>query len=229
MPHIPVGASKNFKGKSAYGPYGDTIEEIDWSTGQIFKKLKELEIDDNTLVVFTSDNGPWVETTRGMKPDGGKFIPRDHSGSAAPLKGWKMSAWDGGSKVPFIARWPKKIAAKRESSELLSTLDLLPTFAKLAGAKLPKDRKIDGKDATAFLLGKSEKSPRDDYFYYSANLLTGVRAGQWKLVIPRPNNPKGSGWWGRMIEEVKKVHLFDLNADPGESTNIASRHPEIVA
>ncbi|MDF1812190.1 MAG: sulfatase [Verrucomicrobiales bacterium] len=150
MPHIPVGASEDFKGKSEYGPYGDTIEEIDWSTGRILDKLKELEIDGNTLVVFTSDNGPWVETTRGMKPAGRKFIPRDHSGSAAPLKGWKMSAWDGGCKVPFIARWPGKIAEDRVSSELLSTLDLLPTFAKIAGAKLADDRTIDGYDATGF-------------------------------------------------------------------------------
>ena len=164
MPHIPVGASKDFKGKSEYGPYGDTIEEIDWSTGKILDKLKELGLDEKTLVIFTSDNGPWVETTRGMKPNGAAFIPRDHSGSAAPLRGWKMSAWDGGCKVPFIARWPKKIAANRESAEILSTMDLLPTFAKLAGAKLPTDRTLDGHDASAFLLGEREKSPRDDYF-----------------------------------------------------------------
>jgi arylsulfatase len=229
MPHVPVGASEDFKGKSEYGPYGDTIEEIDWSTGQILDKLKALGIDDNTLVIFTSDNGPWVETTRGMKPGGEKFIPRDHSGSAEPLRGWKMSAWDGGSKVPFIARWPKQIAAGRESDELLSTLDLLPTFAKLAGAKLPADRTLDGHDATSFLLGQSETSPRDDYFYYSGSLLTGVRVDQWKLVLPRPGKPPGTGWWGRMIEAVKEVQLYDLDTDPGETTNVADKHPEIVA
>ena len=229
MPHIPVGASKDFKGKSEYGPYGDTIEEIDWSTGKIFDKLKELGIDDNTLVVFTSDNGPWVETTRGMKTDGAPFIPRNHSGSAAPFRGWKMSAWDGGCRVPFIARWPKNIVANRVSDEILSTMDLLPTFAKLAGAKLPADRIIDGHDATSFLLGKSETSPRDDYFYYSGCLLTGVRSDHWKLVLPRPENPAGTGWWGRMIEEVKEVHLFDLDVDPGEITNVADKHPDLVA
>ncbi len=229
MPHIPVGASENFKGKSEYGPYGDTIEEIDWSTGQILDKLKELGIDDNTLVVYTSDNGPWVETTKGMKPDGAKFIPRDHSGSAAPLRGWKMSAWDGGCKVPFIARWPEKIAAKGVSNEILCTMDLLPTFAKLAGAKLPKDRTLDGHDATSFLLGKSETSPRDDYLYYSGCLLTGIRVDQWKLVLPRPNNPPGTGWWGRMIEEIKEVQLYDLSADSGETSNVADQHLEVVA
>lgn len=229
MPHIPVGASKNFKGKSEYGPYGDTIEEIDWSTGQILDKLKELGIDDNTLVIFTSDNGPWVETTRGMKPDGEAFIPRDHSGSAAPLRGWKMSAWDGGSKVPFVARWPKQIAANRVSDEILSTMDLLPSFAKLAGAKLPSDRTLDGHDATDFLLGKTKTSPRNDYLYYSGCLLTGVRVDNWKLVIPRPDNPPGTGWWGRMIEEVKEPLLFDLDSDPGESKNVADQHPAVVA
>ena len=228
MPHIPVGASKEFKGKSEYGPYGDTIEEIDWSTGQIFDKLKELSIDDNTLVIFTSDNGPWIETTRGMKPDGAAFIPRDHSGSATPLRGWKMSAWDGGSKVPFIARWPKQIAANSLSNEILSTMDLLPTFAKLADAKLPSDRILDGRDASQFLLGNAKFSPRNEYVYYSGSLLTGIRVDKWKLVLPRPNNPQGIGWWGRMIEEVKGTLLFDLDADPGETTNLADQHPETV-
>ena len=229
MPHVPVGASENFKGTSAYGPYGDTIEEIDWSTGKILDKLKELGIDDNTLVIYTSDNGPWVETTRGMQPKGEAFIPRDHSGSAHPLRGWKMSSWDGGCKVPFIARWPKKIAAARESNALLSTMDLLPTFAHLAGATLPTDRTLDGHNATDFLLGSSEASPRNDYFYYSGCLLTGVRVDQWKLVLPRKSNPRGTGWWGRMIEEVKNIQLFDLEADPGETKNVAAQYPEVVA
>lgn len=228
MPHIPVGATERFKGKSEYGPYGDTIEEIDWSTGEILAKLKELGIDEKTLVIFTSDNGPWVETTRGMKANGKTFIPRNHSGSAAPLRGWKMSTWDGSCKVPFIARWPKKIAANRVSDGILSTMDLLPTFAKLASAELPKDRVLDGRDSANFILGKVKESPREDYFYYSGCLLTGVRVGKWKLVLPRPGNPKGTGWWGRMIEEVKEVQLYDLDADPGERVNLAKEHPEVV-
>ncbi len=228
MPHIPVGASENFKGKSEYGPYGDTIEEIDWSTGQILDKLKELNLDDNTLVIFTSDNGPWVETTHSMKPNGKPFIPRDHSGSAAPLRGWKMSAWDGGSKVPFVARWPKKIPAGSESAEILSTMDLFPTFAKLANAELPADRTLDGHDATEFLLGKTKTSPRNDYFYYTGCLLTGVRLDEWKLVLPRDADPKGTGWWGRLIEKIKETELYNLNTDPGETTNVAAQHPEVV-
>jgi arylsulfatase A-like enzyme len=229
MPHIPLGASENFKGKSEYGPYGDAIEEIDWSTGQILAKLKELGFDENTLVIYTSDNGPWVETTAGMKPDSRPFIPRNHSGSAAPLRGWKMSAWDGGSRVPFVARWPDKIAAGSVSEGMLSTMDLLPTFAKLAGAELPDDRTIDGHDATSFLLGKTEKSPRHDYLYYSGCLLTGVRSDDWKLVLPRPANPAGTGWWGRMIEEVKELQLYNLRTDPAETTNVAEEHPGVVA
>lgn len=228
LPHIPVGASENFKGKSAGGPYGDTIEEIDWSYGEILKTLKELDLDENTLIVFTSDNGPWVETTKGMKPAAAKFIPRDHSGNAEPLRGWKMSAWDGGSRVPFIARWPGKIPSGSESDELLSTMDLLPTFASVAGAT-PPDAEIDGKDATEFLTGKSETSPRDEYLYYSGCLLTGVRSGSWKLVLPRVDAPKGLGWWGRMIEAVPQTLLFDLKPDPGETTNVAADHPEVVA
>jgi arylsulfatase A-like enzyme len=228
LPHIPVGASEAFKGTSAYGPYGDTIEEIDHSSGQIFDKLKELKLDEDTLVVFTSDNGPWVETTQGMQPKGKPFIPRNHSGSAAPFKGWKMSAWEGGSRVPCIVRWPGKVAAGKTSDQLLATMDLLPTFAAVAGATLPEVA-LDGRDASAFLLGQTETSPRDDYFYYSGCLLTGVRAGKWKLVVPRVTNPKGTGWWGRMIEAVETVQLFDLNADPGETTNQATAHPEVVA
>lgn len=229
LPHIPVGASKNFKGKSAYGPYGDAIEEIDWSSGEIFAKLKELDIDENTLVIFTSDNGPWVETTRAMQPDGKPFIPRDHSGSAAPLRGWKMSAWDGGSRVPFLARWPGQIEPGRESDEILTTMDFLPTFASLAGAELPRGRTLDGFDASGFLLGEIEASPRDDYLYYTGCLLTGVRIGDWKLVLPRRANPPGTGWWGRMIEAVETVQLYHLPSDPGESKDVAEQNPEVVA
>lgn len=229
LPHIPLGASAAYKGKSAYGPYGDAVEEIDGSTGRILDHLKSLGIDDNTLVIYTSDNGPWIETTKGMKPEAPAFIPKNHSGTADPLRGWKMSAWDGGSKVPFIARWPGKLKAGRVSHELLTTMDLLPTFAKLADTPLPADRKIDGRESTDFLLGKSESSPRDEYFYYTGCLLTGVRLGDWKLVLPRPANPPGTGWWGRMIDQVDEVHLFNLKTDPGESNNVASTHPEIIA
>lgn len=229
MPHIPLGASPAFKGKSAGGPYGDAVEEIDWSTGEILRTLGELGLDERTLVIFTSDNGPWVETTHAMAPAGKAFIPRDHSGHAAPLRGWKMSAWDGGSRVPFIARWPGKIPAGGKSDQILTTMDLLPTFATLAGAHLPATLTLDGLDATDFLLGKNARSPRDEYLYYTGCLLTGVRQNQWKLVLPRPANPPGTGWWGRLIERIAEPQLFDLIADPGETTNLAPRHPDVVA
>jgi len=229
MPHIPVGASKNFKGKSAYGPYGDTIEEIDWSTGQIIDTLKALGLDENTIIVYTSDNGPWIETTRGMKADAEAFIPANHSGLASPHKGWKMTSWEGGPKVPFIVRWPGKVKPNRVSDGLLTTMDLLPTLAQIAGAELPKDRTIDGKEAVSFLLGNTDKSPRIEYLYYTANMLNGIRVNQWKLVLPRPENPERTGWWGRMIDEVKTIQLFNLNEDPGETTNLAEANPNIVA
>ena len=229
MPHVPLGASPAFKGKSAGGPYGDAIEEIDWSTGEILRTLRELGLDDNTLVIFTSDNGPWVETTRAMQPGAAAFIPRDHSGHAGPLRGWKMSAWDGGSRVPFIARWPGKIPAGGKNDEILTTMDLLPTFAALAGTKLPASLRIDGLDASDFLLGKSTRSPRAEYLYYTGCLLTGIRQQRWKLVVPRPAGPPGTGWWGRMIERIEEPQLFDLQADPGETTNVAAKHPGLVA
>jgi len=229
MPHVPLGASENFKGRSAGGPYGDAIEEIDWSSGEILKTLRETGLEENTLVIFTSDNGPWVETTRGMSGKGAPFIPRDHSGYADPLRGWKMSAWDGGCRVPFIARWPGKIRPGSSSDQMLASMDFLPTFAALAGASLPVSLRIDGLNAADFLLGKTAVSPRNDYLYYTGTLLTGVRRDRWKLVLPRPANPPGTGWWGRMIEKVAAPELYDLTADPGEATNVASRHPDVVA
>ncbi len=173
MPHIPLGASENFKGKSAGGPFGDAVEEIDWSCGEILKALKELDLDERTLIVFTSDNGPWIETTDGMKPGGQPFIPRDHSGNAEPLRGYKMLTWDGGFRVPCVVRWPGNIPAGSVSDELTSTLDLLPTFATLAGTNPPADRKLDGLDLSAFLRAPSGKSPRADFLFYSYNAPPG--------------------------------------------------------
>ena len=227
MPHIPLGASENFKGKSAYGPYGDAIEEIDWSTGQILAKLKELGLDQNTLVVYTSDNGPWIEATAGNKPGGNPFIPRDHSGTADPFRGAKMTAWDGGCRVPFIAWWPGKISAERTSDQILSTMDLLPTFAVLAGASLPSIT-LDGRNAIDFLLGQTSISPRKEYLYYAATRLTGIRSGRWKLELPRPANPVETGWWGRFLEAIPAIQLYDLDTDPGETSDVAAQNPEVV-
>lgn len=227
MPHVPLGASENFKGKSEYGPYGDAIEEIDWSTGKVLEKLSELGIDENTLVIYASDNGPWIETTRRL-PVGEPFIPRNHSGTATPFRGWKMSTWEGGSRVPFIARWPGKLKENRVSDEILTTMDLFPTLAKIAGAEMPKDRTIDGLEAVNFLLGEDETSPREEYLYYAGCLLTGIRVNQWKLELPRQVSPSGTGWWGRMLEEIDSVQLYNLNEDVAEEVNLAEKYPDVV-
>jgi arylsulfatase A-like enzyme len=229
MPHIPVGASERFRGKSEYGPYGDTIEEIDWSTGEILKTLKKLKLEDDTLVVFTSDNGPWIETTRGMQPGIAPFIPTDHSGTADPLRGYKMLTWEGGLRVPCVMRWPGRIPAGKTTAQLAATIDLLPTFAKLAGATLPSNRQIDGTDISD-LWSSTEAAPRKEMLYYSYTHLQAIRNEQWKLVVPRPEHPRWVGWSGRFVGNgVPTVELYDLKNDLGEARNVASANPKIVA
>lgn len=217
MPHVPLGVSDKFRGKSKGGLYGDVIEELDWSMGEILKTLKELQLDENTVVIFISDNGPWIEKQIG-----------DHAGHADPLRGAKMKSWEGGPRVPCIMRWPGKIPAGKTSDAIVTAMDLLPTFASLAGVPLPNDRTIDGKNILPLVTGKMEKSPHDAYFYYCYTHLHAVRDARWKLVLPRAAKPKWMGWWARMIDEVKEVQLFDLNNDMGETTNVAEKHPEIV-
>jgi len=233
MPHIPLGASEKFRGRSDYGPYGDTIEEIDWSTGQILNALRELKLDKQTLVIFTSDNGPWIETTRGNRAGLKPFIPRNHSGSADPLRGYKMLTWEGGLRVPCVAWWPGKIPAGGACRKVAATIDLLPTVAKLAGAELPQDRVIDGGDIWPLLAGEpGAVSPhrQSGFFYYRYTALEAVRCGRWKLVLPRPEHPPWTGWSGRFDGSgVKELALFDLEADKGEARNVAADHPEIVA
>jgi arylsulfatase len=218
MPHVPLGASEAFRGKSPRGLYGDVIEELDWSMGRILDTLKELGIDEHTLILFTSDNGPWVEKHLG-----------DYGGSADPLRGSKMMTWDGGPRVPCIVRWPGEIPAGRVSSEIVATLDVLPTFASLAGAQPPADRTLDGLDVSAFLTGKTEKSPRTDFAFYCYTHLQAVREGKWKLVLPRPARPRWCGWSARMVDAVETLSLYDLDADIEEKHNVADQHPDVVA
>ena len=217
MPHVPLGASEAFRGKSKGGLYGDVIEELDWSMGEILDTLKRLGLDDDTFVVFTSDNGPWIEA-----------YLKGYYGCADPLRGSKMKSWEGGPRVPCIMRWPGHIPAGRTCDEIATTMDILPSFAALAGAPLPEDKTIDGKGIFPLISGKTQKSPRDYYFFYCYTHLHGVRDDRWKLVLPRPAKPGWMSWWARMIDEVKEVQLFDLKNDSSETTNVAEKHPEIV-
>jgi len=209
MPHNPVHASDEFRDSSANGRYGDCVEEIDWSAGQILAALKALDLDEQTVVLFTSDNG----------------AAQRWGGGNGPLRGWKGSTWEGGMREPCIVRWPGKIPAGTVCDELACTMDLLPTFAALAGTKPPTDRIIDGRDIRPLLLGQTgAKSPHEAFFYYQMDQLQAVRSGRWKLHLPL--KPKKRNW-GKPEPEAP-LQLFDLKADIGEKNNVADRHPEVV-
>lgn len=222
MPHVPLFVSERFKGKSEQGLYGDVIMEIDWSVGQILGKLRELGLDENTLVIFASDNGPWLSY-------GG------HAGSAGRLREGKGTAWEGGVRVCFIARWPGKIPAESSTSEPAMTIDMLPTIARLTGAKLP-GHKIDGRDIAPLLLGeKGAKSPHEAYFFYWNNELRGVRSGPWKLYFPHSyvsmaqgGTPGKDGQPGKLITRQCGLELYNLEDDVGETTDVAARNPDVV-
>ena len=217
MPHVPLGASKNFRGKSEDGFYGDVIEELDWSMGEILRVLKEENLDENTLVIFTSDNGPWIEDVIG-----------DHAGSAFPLKGNKMQTWEGGIRVPTIMRWKGQLKEGIESDELLTTMDFLPTFSSLSGAEIPKNLTIDGKNFSDVIL-KGSKSERKYFYYYAYSHLQAVRDNEWKLVLPRPARPRYMGWWARKIDAVGEVKLFNMVNDKEEKYNLAAQYPDKVS
>lgn len=220
MPHVPLFVSDKFKGKSAAGLYGDVIMEIDWSVGQILDALQRHGLDERTLVVFTSDNGPWL-------------LYGNHGGSAKPWREGKGTMFEGGVRVPCIMRWPGRIPAGRECRELAATIDLLPTFARLAGADLPTDRILDGKDIGALLGGGPEaRTPHDAYYFYYGRELQAVRSGKWKLHFPhgypQPEPPGGDGLPGKYAQRRIGLELFDLESDPAETTDVAARHPEVV-
>ena len=217
MPHVPLGASSEFRGRSPRGLYGDVIEELDWSVGEVLAALRELELDERTLVVFTSDNGPWIEGHLG-----------DYGGSATPLRGFKMSTWEGGLRVPGIFWWPGQIRPGQESDELASTLDLLPTFAAIAGAPLPERRPLDGVNLWPWLSGSTSESPRQDFLYFAFTHLQAVRDRRWKLVLPRPSDPPWTSWYGRMIDAVEAPELYDLQFDWSESRDVSEQRGDIV-
>lgn len=225
MPHVPLFVSDKFKGKSEAGLYGDVIEEIDWSVGQVLAALKENGLDENTLVVFTSDNGPWLSY-------GGR------SGRALPLREGKGTAWEGGVRVPCIMRWPNKVPAGRVEEKPAMTIDLLPTIAALTGADLPAQT-IDGKDMTSLLLGKANAAPHQAayYFYYKTNELHAVMSGdgRWKLYFPhryRSLNGREGTNDGLPIKydqnDLAGLELYDLHNDISEKNNVISEHPDVL-
>ena len=220
QPHVPLFVSDKFKGKTSRGLYGDVIEEIDWSVGQVLDALKRNGLDEHTLVIFTSDNGPWAEYG-------------DHGGSPGPLRGSKGTTFDGGQREAFVARWPGKIPAGASSSTPAMTIDILPTLAALAGASAPKDRKIDGRDIWPLLSGSKKQGEIHDalYFYWGYEL-HAVRSGKWKLHLPHPskviNAPGNGGQIGPSQPIEVPLSLFDLETEIGEKTNVADKHPEIV-
>jgi arylsulfatase A len=220
MPHIPLAVSDKFKGKSNRGLYGDVIMEIDWSVGQILDRLKTNGLDEQTLVVFSSDNGPWLRMG-------------DRGGSAGPLRGGKATVFEGGVRVPGIFRWPGRIPPGRECAEPVMSIDLLPTFARLAGAELSSERIIDGKDIWPLLARESgAKSPHEVLYFYWEKELHAVRAGKWKLHFPHPyhTNPRpgAGGQMGPEGDARIELSLFDLESDIGETKNVAADHSEIV-
>ena len=222
QPHVPLFVSDKFKGKSRRGLYGDVIMEIDWSVGQILETLKDHTIDEETLVIFTSDNGPWLSYG-------------EHSGRALPLREGKGTAWEGGQREPCIMRYPGKIPANQTISTPVMTIDLLPTIAGLTGSQLPVN-KIDGKNVWSVITGQSSESPHEAYFYYyKTNELHGVRYGDWKLYFPhsyRSLNGREGGKDGLPVEYeqniITEIALYNLKTDIAETNNVASDNPEIV-
>ena len=220
FPHQPLAASSNFAGKSEAGKYGDAVEEIDWSVGQIVDALDRAGISDNTLIIFTSDNGPWFE------------------GSAGVLRGSKGQSMDGGFKVPFVAKWPKGIQPGSQSAELVTNLDLFPTLLALAGIGQPTDRVIDGINVLELLTGTAPQSPRKEFFYYHYDELQAVRMGTWKYIrrtnryvwpIPLDAEAISRKFGTKQLGSDRAPLLYDLRRDPGERYNVIATHPDIAA
>lgn len=219
FPHQPLYASEAFKDKSKAGIFGDAVEEIDWSVGEIMRALEERGLRDNTIVIFTSDNGPW------------------YNGSAGGLRGRKGQSYEGGQRVPMLVRWPSRIPAGTVCSAAAMNIDVFPTLLPLAGLDLPSDREVDGRNIIGLLTGASHESPHDVMYFYHHEELEGVKAGQWKYyrtinhyVWPRPVDKRttilGSQDRGNL---GTWPNLYNLTTDPGESYNVAARYPEVVA
>ena len=220
-PHIPLRPSSQFRGKSDYGLYGDSVEELDWNTGRILDLLRELQISENTLVVYTSDNGPWA------RPE---LVAERLAGSAWPLRGGKVTSWEGGFRVPFVAWMPGTIPAGHVSDEFCTTLDIMPTVAGMTGAVMPSDRKIDGHDVTSILTSVPEtNTPYETFPFYVCRHLQAVKWKDWKLVLARPSKPElMMPLWASHFEQVEEPQLYYLKTDIGENTDVSARYPDIV-
>ena len=214
LPHVPLFVSKEFEGRSARGMYGDVIEEIDHNVGRILDTLRELQLDRNTLVLFTSDNGPWLPYL-------------DQGGSAGPLRNGKGTTWEGGVRVPAIFWWPGTIAAGGVVTGIGSELDVLQTLARLAGAETPKDRALDGYDLSSALRSAAAPSPRETLFYYRGATLSGVRHRSFKLHKDAPATGRGQAAGAEPSEAAWE--LYDLDIDPSEKFDLAKERPEVVA
>jgi arylsulfatase A-like enzyme len=217
-----IDATAKFKGKSKGGLYSDVIEELDYHTGRLLDAIDDLGLRDHTLVIFTTDNGPWSNMQENLRKRHKGAVAW---GSSGPLREGKGSTWEGGVRVPCIARWPDHVPAARVSNAIFSTVDLLPTFAGLTGYEVPKDRMIDGVDQTALLLGQSEKGARDHLYYLCRNEMHGVRKGKWKLLLPNRKN-----YYGYVKDRGSSgMELYNLESDIGEKNNLVQQHPEIVS
>ncbi|MGH7135808.1 MAG: sulfatase family protein [Pirellulales bacterium] len=241
MPHVPIFASESFRGTSRRGLYGDVIQELDWSVGQILDALKANVLDERTLVIYTSDNGPFLSYG-------------EHAGSAGPLREGKLTTFEGGVREPCLVRWPGKVPAGRVCDEIVSTMDLCVTIAGLVGAKLP-DVKLDGIDVAPLLFGRPGAKGRDTFWYYSGDELHAVRQGDWKLHLPHeyltvagePGKGGKPSNYGKLLPQsielsgirgIASRHgyrfekiglsLYNLKSDPGETTNVADQHAGIV-
>lgn len=222
MPHVPIQASAAFKGKSRQGPYGDVMMEIDWSVAKIMSAIKENGLDNNTLVIFTSDNGPWLHFG-------------NHAGSTGGLREGKGTSFEGGQRVPCIVRWKGVVPEGTISNSLSSTIDLFSTVADFTGSPLPAN-KIDGVSLRAILQGDLSAQPRGEFYYYfRKNALEAVRSGDWKLVLPHPsrtyeNAKVGTDGFPGIVNDNFPVQqaLYDLKRDPGERYDVQAQFPEVV-
>jgi arylsulfatase A-like enzyme len=221
MVHVPLHVSERFRGRTGRGLYADVVAEIDWSVGEILAALRRHRLEEHTLVLFTSDNGPWLSYG-------------DHGGSAGPLREGKATTFEGGVRVPAILWWPGRVPAGTRCEEPVMTIDLLPTVARLVGARLPS-HPIDGKDIWPLMSGEpGARSPQEAYYFYWGNELQAVRMGNWKLHFPHTyrtlaGRPGGTGGTPAPYEEARiDLALFDLAADVGESRNVAAQHPDVV-